>query len=208
MLILELAERLGGSGVDFADRMGGALVDRADQLGASDIGLAGRLGQSNINLSRSSGWSRDTIPNQLEDILYSDADKLGAEFEADRFKTLSELDPVKAMYLLLKQTYKTSYGLLDTEIRYLMQWVRISVSTKQLLMMSVDYLATLLICVLVILLLSLHLVCRTHNFQPHCSRRHLHQSVHLSETHHHILQLVNYPLQLLHSHLLLHLTKE
>jgi hypothetical protein len=90
---IELAERMGGSGVDFADRMGSALVDRADQLGASDIGLAGRLGQSNINLADRVGGAETQFRNQLEDILYSDADELGARVEADRFKTLSELDP-------------------------------------------------------------------------------------------------------------------
>jgi hypothetical protein len=90
---IELAERMGSSGVDFADRMGSALVDRAMQRGESDIGLAGRLGQSNINLADRVGGAETQFRNQLEDILFSDADELGSRIEADRFKTLSELDP-------------------------------------------------------------------------------------------------------------------
>jgi hypothetical protein len=87
------SDRLGQAGIDYASRIGSALVDRADQLGASDIGLAGRLGQSNINLADRVGGAETQYRNQLEDILYSDADELGARVEADRFKTLSELDP-------------------------------------------------------------------------------------------------------------------
>lgn len=92
-VLIRDAERRGDSEIDFADRMGSALVDRADQLGASDIGLAGRLGQSNINLADRVGGAETQFRNQLEDILFSDADELGARVEADRFKTLSELDP-------------------------------------------------------------------------------------------------------------------
>jgi hypothetical protein len=87
------SERLGDAGVDFADRMGSALVDRAMQQGESDIGLAGRLGQSNINLADRVGGAETQFRNQLEDILFSDADKLGAEIEADRFATLAEMNP-------------------------------------------------------------------------------------------------------------------
>jgi len=87
------SERLGEAGVDFADRMGSALIDRASQRGESDIGLAGRLGQSNINLADRVGGAETQFRNQLENILFSDADKLGAEIEADRFATLAEMNP-------------------------------------------------------------------------------------------------------------------
>jgi hypothetical protein len=93
---IELAQRLGGSGVDFAGRMGDAGVDLAKQLGDSDVGLAGRLGQSNINLADRLGGAETRYRDQLEDILYSDADKLGAEIEADRFATLAEQNPGEA----------------------------------------------------------------------------------------------------------------
>jgi hypothetical protein len=90
------ADRRGTADIDFAGRMGDAGVDLAKQLGDSDVGLAGRLGQSNINLADRVGGAETRYRDQLEDILYSDADKLGAEIEADRFATLAEQNPGEA----------------------------------------------------------------------------------------------------------------